>query len=145
MGSSISPPLAQMYMENWEKNLYEAQIPDDIKAKVWGRYVDDCFVVYEHDEDKFQEFMSKLNSLDPNIRFTCEMARPGTDVNLPEEVIEALPFLDLMVMRYQDRNTGAISNKLAIHRKACNTGSYVHSQSNVATSIKASTIRNMFL
>ena len=73
------------------------------------------------------------------------MARPGTEVNLPEEVIEALPFLDLMVMRYRNPETGAISNKLAIFRKACHSGSYVHSQSNVATSIKLSTIRNMFL
>ena len=46
MGSSISPPLAMMYMEYWEKYLYEQLIPDDIKAAVWARYVDDCFVVY---------------------------------------------------------------------------------------------------
>ena len=145
MGSSISPPLAMMYMECWEENLYEQHIPDDIKASVWARYVDDCFVVYEHSEDKFSEFLNKLNSLDPFIKFTCEMAKPGIEVNLPEEVIEALPFLDLMVMRYRDPVTGALSNKLAIFRKACHSGSYVHSQSNVATSIKLSTIRNMFL
>ena len=35
MGSSISPPLAQMYMEYWEEFLYEPLIPDDIKANVW--------------------------------------------------------------------------------------------------------------
>ena len=115
-----------MYMEYWEKYLYEQLIPDDIKAAVWARYVDDCFVVYEHEESKFNDFMDKLNSLDPYINFTCEMAKPGTEVNLPEEVVEALPFLDFMVMRYRDQNTGVISNKLA-------------------TSIKLSTIRNMFL
>ena len=134
-----------MYMEYWEKYLYEQLIPDDIKAAVWARYVDDCFVVYEHEESKFNDFMDKLNSLDPYINFTCEMAKPGTEVNLPEEVVEALPFLDFMVMRYRDQNTGVISNKLAIYRKACHSGTYVHSQSNVATSIKLSTIRNMFL
>ena len=101
--------------------------------------------MYEHSEDKFSEFLTKLNSLDPFIKFICEMAKPGIEVNLPEEVIEALPFLDLMVMRYRDPVTGALSNKLAIFRKACHSGSYVHSQSNVATSIKLSTIRNMFL
>ena len=89
--------------------------------------------------------MDKLNSLDPFIKFTCEMAKPGNELNLPEEVEEALPFLDLMVMRYRDRDTGVVSNKLAIYRKPCHSGSYVHSQSNVATSIKLSTIRNMFL
>ena len=143
--SSISPSLAMMYMEYWEKYLYEQLIPDDIKAAVRARYVDDCFIVYEHEESKFNDFMDKLNSLDPYIIFTCEMAKPGTEVNLPEEVVEALPFLDFMVMRYRDQNTGIISNKLAIYRKACHSGTYVHSQSNVATSIKLSTIRNMFL
>ena len=78
------------------------------------RYVDDCFIVYEHSEEKFQELMSKLNALDPYINFTCEMSKPGKDVGLSGDVLEALPFLDLMVMRYLDRDTGVITNKLSV-------------------------------
>ena len=46
MGSSISPPLAMMYLEYFEEYLYESNISDDIKATEWRRYVDDCFIVY---------------------------------------------------------------------------------------------------
>ena len=145
MGSSISPPLAMLYMEYFEEYLYESGIPDDIKATEWKRYVDDCFVVYEHSDDKFQEFLSNLIFLAPSINFTCEMSKAGSDVGLSEEVLEALPFLDLMVMRYLDSSTGVISNKLSIYRKACHSGSYVHVLSNVPTSVKLSTVRNMFL
>ena len=98
MCSSISPPLAMMYMEYFEKYLYESKISDDIKASEWKRFVDDCFIVYAHSDDKFQKFMSEINSLDPYINFTCEISKPGLDVGLTEEVLEALPYLDLMVM-----------------------------------------------
>ena len=145
MGSSISPPLAMMYLEYFEEYLYESNISDDIKATEWRRYVDDCFIVYEHSDEKFQQFLSELNGLDPYIKFTCEMSKPGVDVGLTEEVLEALPFLDLMVMRFLDESTGAITNKLSIYRKACHSGSYVHVLSDVPTSVKLSTIRNMFL
>ena len=145
MGSSISPPLAMMYLEYFEEYLYESNIPDDIKPTEWKRYVDDCIIVYEHDDDKFHKFMSELNALDPYIKFTCEMSKPGIDVGLTEEVLEALPYLDLMVMRFLDSSTGAITNKLSIYRKPCHSGSYVHVLSNVPTSVKLSTIRNMFL
>ena len=134
-----------MYMEYFEKYLYESKIPDDIKASEWKRFVDDCFIVYEHSDDKFQKFMSEINALDPYINFTCEISKPGLDVGLTEEVLEALPYLDLMVMRYLDGSTGAITNKLSIYRKACHSGSYVHSLSYVPTSVKLSTVRNMFL
>ena len=134
-----------MYLEYFEEYLYESNIADDIKATEWARYVDDCIIVYEHSDDKFQKFMSELNALDPYIRFTCEMSKPGVDVGLPEAVVEALPYLDLMVMRFRDRTTGVITNKLSIFRKACHSGSYVHALSNVPTVIKSSTIRNMFL
>ena len=145
MGSSISPPLAQLYLEYFEEYLYESKIADDIKPTEWKRYVDDCIFVYEHSDDKFQKFFNELNALDPCIKFTSEMSRPGVDVGLSENVLEALPYLDLMVMRFLDSSTGAITNKLSIFRKACHSGSYVHVLSNVPTSVKLSTIRNMFL
>ena len=145
MGSSISPPLAQMYMESFESNKYETMIPDDIKATEWARYVDDCFLIYEHSEEVFQSFMSQLNTLDPYIRFTCEKSKPGVEVGLPEEAVEVLPFLDFKVIRFLDANTNTLSNKLCIHRKDCHSGSYIHSLSSQPISIKRSVIRNMFL
>ena len=145
MGSSISPPLAMMYLEYFESHLYELSIPDDIKATEWKRFVDDCFIVYEHSEDDFRKFLGMLNNLDPYIRFTCETATTGEEIGLSSEVLEALPFLDLMVIRHLDRTSNTLSNKLSIYRKPCHSGAYVHAFSCQPTSIKRAVIRNMFL
>ena len=145
MGSSISPPLAQMYMEYFESELYEEHIPHNIKPTEWRRFVDDVFIIYEHSEEDFTEFFDKLNTLDSHINFTFERSISGEEAGLPSEVCEVLPFLDLKVVRYFDRNTNAISNKLLIHRKDCHSGSYIHFLSSQPTSIKRAVIRNMFL
>ena len=145
MGSSISPPLAMMYLEYFESHLYESKIPDNIKAKEWKRYVDDCFIVYEHGEAVFDEFLRQLNRLDEHINFTVERSKTGTEVGLPSEVVEALPFLDFMVTRCLDPQSDTLSNKIGIYRKACHKGSYVHAFSSQPTSVKRAVIRNMFL
>ena len=145
MGSSISPPLAMMYMEYFEEYLYELNVPNDIKAKEWKRYVDDCFIVYEHGDVSFNRFFNMLNNLDPYIKFTYELAKPGIEIGLTGDVVEALPFLDLMVMRCLDRESDTLSNKLCIYRKPCHSGSYIHALSSQPTSTKRAVIRNMFL
>ena len=101
--------------------------------------------MYEHSESAFQEFFAKLNTLDSHINFTFERSSTGTDIGLPSEVLEVLAFLDLKVVRYLDRNTNAISNKLLIHHKDCHSGSYIHFISSQPASIKRAVIRNMFL
>ena len=79
MGSSISPPIAMAYMEDFEKNKYEKSIPNRLKASVWKRFVDDCFLVYRGSEEDFETFLDLLNNLDSSIKFTCERSTPGTD------------------------------------------------------------------
>ena len=60
------------YMESFEVDKYEKLIPDTIKPREWKHFIDDNLIVYEHREEVFQEFMDRLNALDPCIRFTCE-------------------------------------------------------------------------
>ena len=120
-------------------------MPEDIKASEWKRYVDDCFIVYDHSEEKFHRFLDRLNTLDPYIKFTYEFAKPGIECGLPSVVQEALPFLDLMVMRCLDSDLNTMENKLCIYRKACHSGSYIHAFSAQPTSTKRAVIRNMFL
>ena len=145
MGSSISAPLAMMYMESFESQLYERQMPEHLKAREWKRYVDDTFLIYERSEREFQEFFEKLNALDPYIQFTCENSKPGTDLGLSSDILEALPFLDLLVMRHLDHTSNSISNIVSIYRKPCNSNSYIHALSSQPTSVKRAVIRNMFL
>ena len=125
MGSSISPPIAMAYMEDFEKNKYERRIPDRLKASFWKRFVD-CFLIYSGSEEDFDLFLSLLNDLDRCIKFTCERSKPGTEYGLDPNAIEAIPFLDLLVVRYLDGQTNTLFNKLAIYRKPCQSSSYIH-------------------
>ena len=145
MGSSISPPMAMTYMEYFEKHIYEVKMPDNLKASVWNRFVDDCYLVYEHSDSSFETFLRMLNGFDPFIKFTYEKSKPGTDYDLGPNVVEVLPFLDLMVIRHSDPETNTLSNKLAIYRKPCHSGAYIHSVSQQSLSTKRSVIRSMFL
>ena len=89
--------------------------------------------------------MEKLNALNPYIKFTCENAKPGVDIGLKSDILEALPFLDFLVMRHLDHTSNSINNIISIYRKPCHSNSYVHSLSSQPTSVKRAVIRNLFL
>jgi hypothetical protein len=55
---------------------------------LWLHYVDDIFVVWPHDPEQLQNFLSHLNSLRPAIQLTMEIESNG-----------AIPFLDVLVIR----------------------------------------------
>ena len=145
MGSSISPPLAMTYMEHFEKHIYEIQMPIEIKATVWDRYVDDCFLIYEHSDEDFNLFFNKLNNMDPYIKFTCEKSMPGEQCGFDRDVMEVLPFLDLAVLRHLNSGDNVLSNKLSIYRKPTHSGAYIHSLSAQPLSTKRCVIRSLFL
>ena len=73
-------------------------MPTEIKATVWERDVDDCFVVYEDSDAEFDRLLNMLNSFDPFIKFTHERSNTSDEVGLGPDVEEALPFLDLVVI-----------------------------------------------
>ena len=73
MGSSLSPVLANIYMEHFEANLL-GDIPIDIRPSIWMRYVDDIFCCFE-DMTKFEDFLERLNGIRPSIQFTYELSR----------------------------------------------------------------------
>ena len=100
-----------------------------------------CCLNYEHSDEDFNLFFEQLNQLDPYIKFTCEKAGPGRDHGLGPEAIEALPFLDLLVVRHLNNQTGALSYELAIYRKPCHSSA----QSTQPLSTKRAVIRSMFL
>ena len=87
MGFPLSPPLAEIFLKYFEEktsNLpcYQQHI------KLWRRYVDDVFAVFEGEPIDVQSFVDNLNKIHPNIKFTFEI-----------ETNNSLPFLDLKIIR----------------------------------------------
>uniref|UniRef100_A0A5S6R2Y5 Reverse transcriptase domain-containing protein n=1 Tax=Trichuris muris TaxID=70415 RepID=A0A5S6R2Y5_TRIMR len=89
MGSSLSPAIAEVFMENLEEIAF-AGVDITMKPRFFKRYVDDIFVVITNGkEDQFFEY---LNSLFPGqMSFTME-----------KESNRTLPFLDTLVIRHDE-------------------------------------------
>ena len=94
MGSSLSPVLANIFMEHFEQHLTE-DIPEDLKPVLWLRYVDDVLCIYE-DMQKFESYLEHLNRVRPSIQFTYELSRTATVASdpsdFPANVVESIIF-----------------------------------------------------
>ena len=58
MGNPLSPVIANFYMEHFEKQALAPFTPT-----VWFRYVDDTFAIWNHGEEKLEDFLNHLNSI----------------------------------------------------------------------------------
>ena len=68
MGSSLSPVLANVYMEYLEEMALRSTF---LKPSMWPRYVDDTFLLWPHQVD-VQALMNHVNSIHPSIQFIME-------------------------------------------------------------------------
>ena len=110
MGSPLSPVVANIFMEDFEMTALSTA---DFQPKVWFRYVDDTFVIWQHGSDHLQDFLQHLNGLHERIQFTFDTETSG-----------CLPFLDVMVERKGNRLS------TDIYRKPTHTDAYLHYRSN---------------
>ena len=92
----------------------------------------------------FDTFLELLNKIRPSIQFTFELSRIEKTLDgspdLPDNVIECIPFLELNVMRLIDGNY-----TFSIFRKPCHAGNYLHAYSYQPTSQKSTVIRSLYL
>ena len=87
MGSPLSPIVANIFMENFEKEVLEtAPHPPSL----WKRFVDDTFVILESQHK--DEFFHHINSLDKSIKFTAETTKADGSI----------PFLDTLFKAQSD-------------------------------------------
>jgi hypothetical protein len=124
MGSPLSPIVANLYMEKFEKNALETY---PLKPSRWKRYVDDTNVKWPHGEEELGRFFEHLNSISENIKFTMEL-----------EENNSIPFLDVLITRKQD---GTLGHK--VFRKKTHTDSYLHADSHHHPSQKMGVLNTM--
>ena len=120
MGSPVSPIVANLYMESFErKALMSATNP----PWAWFRFVDDTWVIQQQAHK--QGFLDHINSIDPAIKFTVE----GNQAN------GAIPFLDTLVTPLADN-----SLSFQVYQKPTHTDQYLQWESHHNLSSKYSVI-----
>ena len=124
MGSPISPVIANIFMEHFEK---EALRKAPNKPEVWFRYVDDTFVIWRHGRSELRKFLIHLNKQHPNIRFTIDIEENGK-----------LPFLDVLVSKEANGTLGH-----QVYRKTTHTDRYLHAESHHHPAQKQSVINSL--
>ena len=67
MGSPISSIVANLFMEDLEVQAIRTLSPP---PALWKRFVDDTFTIIK--KENRNSFLQHLNSIHPNIKFTCE-------------------------------------------------------------------------
>ncbi|CAF1290674.1 unnamed protein product [Didymodactylos carnosus] len=126
MGNSLSPLLADLYMDNYLKeHLKEVNIPN----KIW-RYVDDILILTEKNEQQLNNYVEKLNKIRGSIRFTYEF-----------EQNDKISFLDTTLSR---RNEGdQMKIKVRWFRKTTAADRLLNYKSSHSKSIKNNIVKNM--
>jgi predicted GIY-YIG superfamily endonuclease/uncharacterized protein (UPF0335 family) len=123
MGSSLSPVIANIYMEWFESQAIDKAL---IKPKLWLRYVDDTFIIWNGNDNDLQAFLDHMNNLAPTIKFTME-----------KEENNKLPFLDVMVQKHRD------TIQTSVYRKPTHTGQYLNFTSNHSSNTKHGIIKTL--
>ena len=82
IGTKFAPPYAILFMADLEEKILSAS---EKKPMIWWRYIDDIFFIWEHGEESLENFLNKLNSFHPTIKFTAEYSKETIyflDVNI---------------------------------------------------------------
>ncbi|CAF5216467.1 unnamed protein product [Rotaria magnacalcarata] len=59
MGSSLTLPLANIFMSNWQKNIVEEQTKT---GEFYGRYIDDIFMTWNRSEEELRKLLDDVNT-----------------------------------------------------------------------------------
>ena len=120
MGSPLSPIIANLYMEAFEKKAINTS---PTPPSLWRRFVDDSFVIIKKIQK--ESFISHINSIDEKIQFTMEDSREDG----------SMPFLDTLVTPCSD---GSLSTK--VYRKPTHTDLYLQGGSHHTIAAKYSVV-----
>ena len=123
MGSPLSPIIANLYMEAFEKQaISTAPHP----TTFWRRFVDDTFVIIQKTQK--DSFFQHINNIDEKIQFTKEASRGDG----------SMPFLDTLVTTNED---DSLNTK--VYRKPTHTDLYLQWDSHHSIAAKYSVINTL--
>ena len=123
MGSPLSPIIANLYMEAFEEKAISTSTSP---PSLWRRFVDDTFVIIKKAQKA--SFISHINSIDENIKFTMEDSRADGSI----------PFLDTLVTPCPDG-----SLKTRVYRKPTHTDLYLQWDSHHTIAAKYSMVSTL--
>ena len=124
MGSPLSPIVANIYMEHFEK--IAIQTPNKTPSCGFDMCVDDTFSLWPDGPEELSLFLNHINNIRPSIQFTMEV-----------EDDEKIPFLDVLVVR----SNGKVMSE--VYWKPTHTDRYLHYQSYHPHHIKTGIIRTL--
>ncbi|CAJ0924715.1 unnamed protein product [Ranitomeya imitator] len=127
MGSNVAPPYANCYMADYEKTAIYTNDLFQTHARVWKRYIDDIFCIWDGPEETLKTFFLFLKSSWPGLDFTMSY-------NLKE-----INFLDTLVCKNEE---GELSTDL--FTKPTDRNSLLHYHSFHPTRMKNSIPKSQF-
>ncbi len=132
MGSRLSLVLANTFLEEMEVSVLQ-NIP--VQPKLYVRFVDDIFVLYDESEFSITDFLDTFNDQHCDIHLTLE-----------RENRRALPYLDLLIWRRYAAG-GLIQEglDLSIHRKSTHSHKFLNYRSSNPLSLKRNVFRGLWM
>jgi hypothetical protein len=124
MGSPLSPLLADVFMDDFERNLFENNTIDTRNIFCWYRYVDDIFAIWTGTQRQLDCFLTTLNSLSEKIVFTCEKEKDGK-LNYLDITVKKGPILEFSIFR-KDTTTDQIIPLQSSHHFSQKLSSFHH-------------------
>ena len=93
MGKKFAPNYANLFLADWEREVLEKA---PLKPKFYRRFLDDIFMIWEHSEESFHEFVNLLNTHHPSITVKAELDK------------QSINFLDTTVFKGNRFNSDGI-------------------------------------
>ena len=77
IGTKMAPPYAILFMDALETKLLNSS---ELKPRIWWRYLDDIFMIWEHGEEQLRKLLEAINSFRPSTKFTAEWSHESIKV-----------------------------------------------------------------
>jgi hypothetical protein len=112
MGTNCLPQVAQLYLAVLWEGIIKRKMGERF-PKVFKRFIDDGFVIFEGSEEELRAFVQILESELPNIKITYKFSQFAVD------------FLDVIVYKYGPVLDSVRTLKVRTHQKVLNKYLYI--------------------